>query len=161
MHVKSMKNIDWEEAAKNVSVPVSPYMETLTKETGTLQKVLAKHLPEPVVAGIMIPVFASYREQWTNAYRDVTIKSGAAKDRLLADAEFFRSQINKIDGSGDIGEHIVKVVQTKPILNAVVPPPPASEAPAASKVVDEKREPTEQNGTKDEADLEKKEEVKV
>ena len=81
MHVKSMKNIDWEEAAQNKAVPVSPYMETLTKETATLQKVLAKHLPEPVVAGIMTPVFASYREQWTNAYKDVTIKSGAAKER--------------------------------------------------------------------------------
>ena len=81
MHVKSMKNIDWEEAATDTSVPVSPYMETLTKETATLQKVLAKHLPEPVVAGIMIPVFASYREQWTNAYRDITIKSAAVKER--------------------------------------------------------------------------------
>jgi vacuolar protein sorting-associated protein 54 len=81
MHVKSMRNIDWEEAAKNSSVQVSPYMETLTKETATLQKVLAKHLPEPVVAGIMVPVFASYREQWTHAYQDVTIKSAAAKER--------------------------------------------------------------------------------
>jgi vacuolar protein sorting-associated protein 54 len=81
MHVKSMKNIDWEEAAKNKAVSVSPYMETLTKETGTLQKVLAKHLPEPIVAGIMIPVFSSYKEQWTSAYNDVTIKSAAAKER--------------------------------------------------------------------------------
>ncbi len=81
MHVKSMKNIDWEEAAKNKAVSVSPYMETLTKETGTLQKVLAKHLPEPIVAGIMIPVFSSYKEQWTSAYNDVTVKSAAAKER--------------------------------------------------------------------------------
>jgi vacuolar protein sorting-associated protein 54 len=81
MHVRSMKNVDWEEAAKNKAVPVSPYMETLTKETATLQKVLSKHLPDSVVAGIMLPVFASYREQWSNAYRDVTIKSTAAKDR--------------------------------------------------------------------------------
>lgn len=81
MHVKSMRNIDWDEAAKNKAVPVSPYMETLTKETGTLQKVLAKHLPEPVVAGIMIPVFSSYRDQWTRAYREVTLRSPAAKER--------------------------------------------------------------------------------
>ena len=81
MHVKSMKNIDWEEAAKNKAVSVSPYMETLTKETGTLQKVLAKHLPEPIVAGIMVPVFSSYKEQWTSAYNDVTVKSAAAKER--------------------------------------------------------------------------------
>ena len=81
MHVKSMRNIDWDEAAKNKAVSVSPYMETLTKETATLQKVLAKHLPEPVVAGIMIPVFSSYRDQWTRAYQEVTITSPAAKER--------------------------------------------------------------------------------
>ncbi|KAK5462491.1 hypothetical protein LTS15_002203 [Exophiala xenobiotica] len=127
MHVKSMKNIDWEEAAKNKAVSVSPYMETLTKETGTLQKVLAKHLPEPIVAGIMIPVFSSYKEQWTSAYNDVTIKSAAAKERLLADAEFFQSRISKIDGSADLGEQIVKVVHAKSVANAVTPSP----APAA------------------------------
>ncbi|KAK5266702.1 hypothetical protein LTR99_007314 [Exophiala xenobiotica] len=127
MHVKSMKNIDWEEAAKNKAVSVSPYMETLTKETGTLQKVLAKHLPEPIVAGIMIPVFSSYKEQWTSAYNDVTIKSAAAKERLLADAEFFQSRISKIDGSADLGEQIVKVVQAKSVSNTVTPSP----APAA------------------------------
>lgn len=81
MHVKAMKAIDWDEAAKNKTVSVSPYMETLTKETGTLQKVLAKHLPEPVVAGIMTPVFSSYRDQWTRAYRDVVLNSPAAKER--------------------------------------------------------------------------------
>ncbi|KIV93007.1 hypothetical protein PV10_04252 [Exophiala mesophila] len=117
MHVKAMKAIDWEEAAKNKAVSVSPYMETLTKETATLQKVLSKHLPEPVVAGIMIPVFASYREQWTKAYQDVNIHSSAAKDRLLADAELFRTRLSKIDGTGDLGDEIVKVVENKTVQN--------------------------------------------
>ncbi|KIV86215.1 hypothetical protein, variant [Exophiala sideris] len=124
MHVKAMKGIDWEEAAKNKAVNVSPYMETLTKETATLQKVLAKHLPDPVVAGIMIPVFASYREQWSNAYNDVVIKSTAAKERLLADAQYFDSRISKIDGSGDLGQEIVKVVQAKTVAQTAAPPPP-------------------------------------
>ncbi|KAJ9616949.1 hypothetical protein H2200_000669 [Cladophialophora chaetospira] len=156
MHVKSMKYIDWEEAAKNISVPVSPYMETLTKETGTLQKVLAKHLPEPVVAGIMIPVFASYKEQWTNAYRDVTIKSAAAKQRLLADAEFFQSRLSKIDGSGDLGEHIVKIVQAKPVLNTPSPTRPSTDVPVTTKPAEEEKVPVEQNGTKDVASVETK-----
>ncbi|KAL2430089.1 Vacuolar protein sorting-associated protein 54 [Exophiala dermatitidis] len=122
MHVKSMKNIDWEEAAKNKATPVSPYMETLTKETATLQKVLAKHLPEGVVSGIMSPVFASYREQWTNAFRGLNLNSTEAKERVLADAEFFKSRISKIEGAGDLGEHIVNIVQAKEVASA---PPPA------------------------------------
>lgn len=83
MHVKSMKTMDWEEAAKNKSVTVSPYMETLAKETGTLQKVLAKHLPEPVVAGIMGPVFQNYRSSWEKGFAEVELRSEAAKDRYV------------------------------------------------------------------------------
>jgi ribosomal protein L12E/L44/L45/RPP1/RPP2 len=47
--------------------------------------------------------------------------------RLLADAEFFQSRISKIDGSADLGEQIVKVVQAKSVANTVTPSP----APAA------------------------------
>ncbi|KIX09623.1 uncharacterized protein Z518_00704 [Rhinocladiella mackenziei CBS 650.93] len=159
MHVKSMKNIDWEEVAKNKAVQVSPYMETLTKETATLQKVLAKHLPEPVVAGIMIPVFASYREQWTAAYQDVTIKSTAAKERLLADAEWFNSRISKIDGSGDLGERIVRVVQAKTVMNTA--PSQPSAAPTTGDDTQEKMEVNEKDTAKDAGGLGKEEEAKT
>ena len=81
MHIKTMNNMDWDEAAKNSSVAVSPYMETLCKETTTLQKVLSKHLPEPVVAGIMRPVFQNYRSQWEKAFQEVAVKSEKGKDR--------------------------------------------------------------------------------
>lgn len=81
MHVAAMKKIDWEQAAQNKAVPISPYIEVLTKETATLQKVLVKHLPEPVVSSIMIPVFSSYKDQWSKAYQEVSLRSVAAKDR--------------------------------------------------------------------------------
>ncbi len=81
MHIKTMKAIDWEEAAKKTSVPVSTYMETLCKETTTLQKVLSKHLPQPVIAGIMGPVFQNYRAQWEKAFLEVVVKSEKGKDR--------------------------------------------------------------------------------
>lgn len=45
--------------------------------------------------------------------------------RLLADAEFFKSRISKIDGSADLGEQIVKVVQAKTVANSVAAPAPA------------------------------------
>ena len=118
MHVAAMKKIDWEQAAADKSITVSPYVETLTKETATLQKVLAKHLPEPVVATILVPVFSSYRQQWSEAYKEVVLQSPAAKERLLADAEYFRSRIDKLEGSGDLGEHIVKVVTDKSVVNS-------------------------------------------
>lgn len=82
-HVKEMKKIDWEQAAQNKNVSVSVYVETLTRETGTLQKVLAKHLPDTSVTMIMQPVFQSYKEQWSKAYQEVTLRSTAAKERYV------------------------------------------------------------------------------
>ena len=84
IHVNAMKKIDWEQASQDKSVGVSAYMETLTRETATLQKVLAKHLPDPVVSMIMQPVFQSYREQWSKAYGEVTLRSVAAKERYAS-----------------------------------------------------------------------------
>ena len=38
--------------------------------------------------------------------------------RLLADAEYFNSRISKLDGSADLGDHIVNVVKAKSVLGA-------------------------------------------
>jgi len=81
MHVNVMKKIIWD--APNARQAVSPYMETLVKETITLHKVLSKHLPEMTVRMIMDPVFSSYREQWGKAYGDVNVKTVAGKEMYV------------------------------------------------------------------------------
>ena len=80
-HVLAMKKIEWDKLES--SQAVSPYMETLVKETTTLHKVLSKHLPELTVRMIMDPVFASYREQWGQAFGDVPVKTAAGKERYV------------------------------------------------------------------------------
>lgn len=83
------------------------------------------------------------------------------KSRLLADAEFFRSRISKIDGAGDLGEHIVKVVQAKTFVNTALPPRISIEAPTPiTKTVEEKTS-GEPNGTKDAGDATKQQDVKA
>ena len=79
-HVKAMKAIDWQIPGKS---GVNTYMETLTKETGTLHRVLSKHLPELAVRMIMKPVFQSYREQLGKAYGDIVLGSEEAKSRFV------------------------------------------------------------------------------
>ena len=79
MHVSAMKKIKWDEPSDKQEV--SPYMETLTKETTTLHKVLSKHLPEMTVMMIMNPVFSSYKEQWSRALREVAVKTESGKER--------------------------------------------------------------------------------
>ena len=78
-HVNVMRKIDWD--SPSAGQAVSPYMETLVKETTTLHKVLSKHLPDMTVQMIMDPVFSSYGEQWGKAFNDVDVKTVAGKER--------------------------------------------------------------------------------
>lgn len=128
-HAKAMKAINWEKGGKEA---VNAYMETLTKETSTLHRVLSKHLPEMTVKMIMEPVFKSYKEQWGKAFGDVTLESEAAQlrfvpvyrsfiyklittSRMLRDAEHFKSKIGGLDGAGDAGDCIVDLVKRKSV----------------------------------------------
>jgi vacuolar protein sorting-associated protein 54 len=79
-HAKAMKVLDWETPGREGA---NTYMETLTKETGTLHRVLSKHLPEITVRMIMEPVFKSYKEQWGKAFDDVVLGSEGAQARYV------------------------------------------------------------------------------
>ncbi|KAA8642939.1 hypothetical protein EYZ11_001062 [Aspergillus tanneri] len=111
VHVNSMRKIDWD--ADTGGNSVNPYMETLAKETGTLHRVLSKHLPDMTVSMIMDPVFSSYREQWTQAFQEVTINSDTGRQRLQRDVEFFQSKLSKIAGFGNLGDSLLDLVKQK------------------------------------------------
>ena len=55
---------------------------------------------------------------------------------MLHDAEFFKSRISKIDGAGDIGDYLVKIVNAKAVAEQPKPPeePPTKPEEAAEKV---------------------------
>lgn len=78
IHVGAMKKIVWD---SDTSTGVHSYMETLAKETGTLHRVLSKHLPDMTVDMIMIPVFNNYRDQWTKAFEEASVETEAGKKR--------------------------------------------------------------------------------
>ena len=110
-HVNAMKKVQWDDESQGAGV--SPYMETLVKETTTLHKVLSKHLPEVSVEMVMQPVFASYKEQWSAAFQGAEAKTEAGKERMLRDAEHFKSRLAKIHGGESVGEELVKTVREK------------------------------------------------
>ncbi|KAI4151383.1 MAG: hypothetical protein LQ340_003539 [Diploschistes diacapsis] len=114
-HISAMKKVDWDLPS---DVQVNPYMETLIKETSTLQRVLARHLFESDVQMIMGPVLANYREQWGKAFQGLIIKTQNGKDRLLRDVGFFKSRISKVEGSGDIGDYLYHIAEEKTIPSA-------------------------------------------
>lgn len=42
--------------------------------------------------------------------------------RMLRDTEFFKSRISKIDGAGDIGDHLINFVHVKAVTEQPKPP---------------------------------------
>ncbi|OXV09025.1 hypothetical protein Egran_03211 [Elaphomyces granulatus] len=114
IHIAAMKKVDWD--AEKDTTAVSLYMEALTKETGTLHRVLAKHLPEVSVMMIMNPVFNSYKEQWTKAFQEATVRTESGRKRMLSDVEFLNSKISKIDEASDLGNHLLQLVKAKTII---------------------------------------------
>ncbi|KAG0155632.1 hypothetical protein PDIDSM_2805 [Penicillium digitatum] len=111
VHVNAMKKIDWN--FKGATPAVNPYMETLAKETGTLHRVLSKHLPDMTVSMIMMPVFNSYRDQWTKAFQEADVQTEAGTKRMQADVEHFRAKLSKIEGASEVGDKLLEVVRAK------------------------------------------------
>ncbi|KAF2208372.1 hypothetical protein CERZMDRAFT_70902 [Cercospora zeae-maydis SCOH1-5] len=110
-HVKAMSNIDFDAAAPEDKP--NAYMETLTKETATLHRVLSRHLSEIDVSLIMRQIFTAYKEQWTKAFGDVDVKTSAGEKRLLRDAEALDARLGKLEGFEATGKELVAVVKAK------------------------------------------------
>ncbi|KAJ5114047.1 Vacuolar protein sorting-associated protein 54 [Penicillium angulare] len=117
VHVNAMKKIDWD--AEPETSAVHPYMETLAKETGTLHRVLSKHLPEMTVDMIMGPVFNSYRDQWVKAFDEAQVQSETGKKSMINDIEHFRAKLNKIYGAAALGDKLLELVQAKTVSTAL------------------------------------------
>lgn len=110
VHVRNLKKIDWDADSER---QVSPNMETLTKETTTLHKIIDKHLSEMSVRMIMVPVFESYRDQVGKAFADAVVRTPAGKARLLRDAQLFESKLSQIDGAGDTATYLIRIANDK------------------------------------------------
>ncbi|KAJ5795246.1 Vacuolar protein sorting-associated protein 54 [Penicillium paradoxum] len=125
VHVNAMKKIDWDN--KDASRAVNAYMEVLAKETGTLHRVLSKHLPDMTVDMIMVPVFNNYRDQWMKAFNEADVQTDAGKKRMETDIEHFRSKLSKIEGASGVGNKLLEVVRAKTITSVPQKSEPASE----------------------------------
>jgi vacuolar protein sorting-associated protein 54 len=108
-HVKSMLALDFD----SVSSSPSPYMETLTKETLTLHRVLSRHLTEGEVSMIARRIFAEYKTQWTKAFGEAEVRTEKGEKALLRDAETLKAKLGKIEEFGGVGDEVLAVVKAK------------------------------------------------
>ncbi|CAM1508252.1 Fc.00g051000.m01.CDS01 [Cosmosporella sp. VM-42] len=129
IHARTMKGIDWD---ADGTKSTHGYMETLAKETTTLHRVLTKHLPEMSIQMIMLPVFASYKDQLGSTYKDADLKTEAGLQSMLNDVEFLAMRLGKLDGFGDTAEYLEKIIKAKEVKKEEAPPPPpAAEKPSS------------------------------
>ena len=82
VHMRALKKVEWDTDAE-VKKDVSPAMESLTKDTVTMHKVINKYLNEVQVRMIMGPVFESYREQVGKVIKEAVVKTPGGKTRYV------------------------------------------------------------------------------
>ncbi|PSK36670.1 hypothetical protein B9Z65_1853 [Elsinoe australis] len=111
-HCAAMKKIEFDTEGQDEP---SKYMETLTKETGTLFRVLNRHLTEIDVASIMSQIAKSYKEVWLKGFEEVKVETGSGKNRLLKDVELFDSRLSKIEGFADIAKALLDNVKGRKV----------------------------------------------
>jgi vacuolar protein sorting-associated protein 54 len=82
VHMRSLKKVEWDDEAE-IKRDVSASMESLTKDTVTMHKVINKYLSDMQVRMIMGPVFESYREQVGKVITDAKVKTAGGKARYV------------------------------------------------------------------------------
>jgi vacuolar protein sorting-associated protein 54 len=82
VHMRSLKKVEWDTDAE-INRDVSASMESLTKDTVTMHKVINKYLNEIQVRMIMGPVFESYREQVGKVIMEAAVKTPGGKARYI------------------------------------------------------------------------------
>jgi vacuolar protein sorting-associated protein 54 len=80
VHMKNLKKVEWDNEAE-INKDVSASMESLTKDTVTMHKVINKYLSDIQVRMIMGPVFESYRDQVGKVIKEALVKTAGGKAR--------------------------------------------------------------------------------
>ncbi|KAH8731893.1 Vps54-like protein-domain-containing protein [Phaeosphaeriaceae sp. PMI808] len=144
VYMRSLKKVEWDSEAE-VNKDVSSSMESLTRDTVTMHKVINKHLSEIQVRMIMAPVFESYREQVGKVIKEAAVKTPAGKARLLRESKLFDAKLGPIDGAGNVGAHLIGLVISKQVAQ------PAQEKPAEESKSGEEQETADTSVEKPEA----------
>lgn len=125
VHCNTLQDIDWEKPASNNGKP-NTYMETLAKETGTLHKVLLKYLAGSALEIVMMQVLSAINSRLAEEYSRIPLKSDAAKERMLVDANYLKERFADLKGleRAPPGAELVHLVQDKMIERPAAPVQP-------------------------------------
>lgn len=81
-HINAFKKVDWDNLTNDQQkAAATTSIEALTKETGTLHKVLSRHVGETELLMIMTPIFAQYSREWTRVVREAVVRTEVGRDK--------------------------------------------------------------------------------
>ncbi|KAJ2977987.1 hypothetical protein NUW58_g7638 [Xylaria curta] len=112
IYSKKAREIEW---SKEKAEDVRGYMVDLARDTSKLYKALSKRRPAWVVAKVMVPVFASYKEQMGSVFKQADAETEASRDCMLRDVGYLTNKLGEIEGFGDLGTFLVKIIEDKTI----------------------------------------------
>lgn len=129
VHMRALRKVEWDADAE-IKRDVSAAMESLTKDTVTMHKVINKYLNEVQVRMIMGPVFESYRDQVGKVIKEADVKTPGGKARcvnlsplcvfnyssanncsLVREAKLFEAKLGPIDGAGNVGKFLMQLAE--------------------------------------------------
>ncbi|KAF1944001.1 Vps54-domain-containing protein [Clathrospora elynae] len=135
VHMRSLKKVEWDTEAE-VGRDVSASMESLTKDTVTMHKVINKYLSDIQVRMIMGPVFESYREQVGKVIVEAAVNTPEGKARLLRETKLFDTKLGPIDGAGNVGAYLIGLVVSKTVAQPKAEPKQEPEPKKSEEKVD-------------------------
>ncbi|KJR89299.1 uncharacterized protein SPSK_05966 [Sporothrix schenckii 1099-18] len=106
------RETDWDAGASGAQ-DVRAYMVDLVRDTNKLCKVLDKYWPAREVELVMVPVFASYEEQLSEAFRAADPKTDAGKASMSRDVAYLIAQLGTMQGFADLGASLTTIVESK------------------------------------------------
>ncbi|KAK5162916.1 uncharacterized protein LTR77_011077 [Saxophila tyrrhenica] len=89
----------------------SQYVETLTRETLTLYRVLSRHLNEVDVGVIMGQIGEAYKGQWSKVFQEKVFEGEQQGRVLMRDARVLERKLGTVEGLDGVGKEVVRVVE--------------------------------------------------
>ncbi|KAF6763954.1 retrograde transporter [Ephemerocybe angulata] len=122
IHITALQAVDWK--VSSPGAPVNTYMVKLVEETTMLHKVLSRYLPLQIVELVMSEVLAAINHRLSEEFGKIELPDQQAKDRLLEDAKFLKTQFSTLKNVRAPVGMLETVVAEQPL-----PRPPGSPVP--------------------------------
>ncbi|KAI9023306.1 Vps54-like protein-domain-containing protein [Hyaloraphidium curvatum] len=113
IHIKAMHATTWAQPAPEGKP--NAYMLGLVKDLVTLHRVLSKYLSEDILRQIVTQVADIYNQRLEEEIQNVPVTSSAGKDRLLADVQFYVTELGGVYDIAPASNRLTIAVNNKTV----------------------------------------------